>query len=173
MSLNELLDREDFDANGIWEPMPKGVGGEVLVASAGNPQYVEKLRMLQARWRKRNSHPEAKPIPEAENEQLWRESIVGTLLLSWRDVPMEPLKPEIAAKVGGPPPLPPDKGVLPWSEGNALWLLNASTKFRVHMVNRVMDDEEFELRHREAIAGNSPSPSAGTTGGSTDQTTTG
>jgi hypothetical protein len=173
MSLNDLLDREDFDAKGIWEPMPKGVGGEVLVASAGNPEYVEKLRMLQARWRKFNSHPEAKPIPEADNEQLWRESIVGTLMLGWRDVPMEPLKPEIASKVGGQPPLPPSGGFLPWSEANGLWLLNASTKFRVHMVGRVMDEEEFELRHREAIAGNSPSPSDGTTGGSVTPSTTG
>lgn len=173
MSLRDVLEFEQFGGDGMWEPMPKGIDGEILVAWAGNPEYIQKYRRLEMQHRKFNAIPPGKELSAEDGEMLTRQALIGTLLKGWRGLIYEPLPQEVLDRVGSPPDMPGDDRLLPFSEGNAKWLLGASTKFRQYLLAKTGDETEFEQRHREAIAGNSPTPSSGTTGGSVTPSTTG
>lgn len=159
MNVTDLITQNVIENEGVWCPLTDG--GEALVASGGNPEFVEKQRLLERKFRRANGILDNKDLPDSDSESIWREATIGTVLKNWRKITfvLAQFEAAVAAlpqaqQIPLPPALPAEgSDQLPFTPGNALWLLNHSRRFRAQIFKYSLDDQTFDQNNIEVIEG--------------------
>lgn len=93
LSLAEVREQEKFESEeGVWMQVNLFgcYVGKLLVTYIASEELFKKHRDLQKRWRIKNSKPKDYDLTEEENEPLWRQSLIGTVVHAHDDFESEP-----------------------------------------------------------------------------------
>lgn len=130
MIINDLILDEKKETDGVWKKYPD-TDGEFLIASANNIEFRKKLQRLK---NKAGNKLEKREL--VDGPKLAHNATVGTVLKSWRNVKMIENGKEVE---------------FPYSDENAIWLLERSPEFRGWVTEVATELENFKDEYKETL----------------------